>query len=489
MRPRVRVPGLLVLALLASGCISSSTTDPAAALRLPVPVPGIPLVQDHEHGDPALHEAAQAVQLMSTATGYDGPIPAGVGYGELDINGDWVYVCRGGVTGSLGPLPQTVGGFVVINAADKRAPINAGAFDGVGCADIKVNEANDLVMYGTQRNHPGEPLANPAPPQQTRPRGIYLVNVADKAAPALESFMPIPSNGVHTIHAATMEGRELVFVQTYDWLPDAGLGTGLSTGYNNPATQRVNVFEVQGSPGSRELRLIGVWNLPEPAPPGRNYIPHDITVQKHPLTGAWLGYIAYWDHGLVVINLDDPANPTLVGRNADASPSAFVSAHQARPFPQLIGGKHVTVLEPELSAAAESGQFTLFDTTDPAEPKRLGYWTLPGEMVIPGGFLFSPHNFNTANGRIYLAHNHGGVWVVDASTEERLTQPVGVGYYQPHVFDRADGPACQGRTWSAFYVQGFIYASDSCSGLNILQYDGDRGLEGQGSPRVMATLG
>lgn len=486
----MRVALLAALALLASGCISTSTVDPAS---LPLPalpaVPEAPLVQDHEHGDPALHEDAFAMTLLATATGYDGPIPAGIGYGELDVNGDWVYVCRGGFHAGLGPLPATEGGFVVIDVTDKRAPRNVGDFAGVGCSDIKVNEANDLVMYGTQRNPPSDLLLNDAAPEQKRPRGIYLVNVEDKAAPRLESFTPIPSNGVHTIHYVDIDGRELVFVQTYDWVPDGGLGVGLSTGVNNPATQRVTIFEVAGSPGSRSLETLAVWNLPEPAPPGRNYFPHDITVQKHPVTGQWLGYIAYWDHGLVVIDLDDPASPQLVGRNNDASPSAFVSAHQARPFPGLVAGRHVTVLEPELSAAEETGQFTLFDTTDPANPTRLGYWTLPGDLVIPGGFLFSPHNFNTANGRIYMAHNHAGVWVVDVGTPERLQQPVAVGYYQPHVFDREDGPTCQGRTWSAFYVAGYVYASDSCSGLNILQFDGDRGLEGQGVARVMPAIG
>jgi hypothetical protein len=424
--------------------------------------------------------------LAGVASGYDGPIPQGVGYGEVDVKDGWSYVCRGGAHDGPAPgLPVTVGGFVVVDVSKPLEPRNAGAHDGVGCSDIKVNDANDLVFYGTQRNPPAELATNDADPLAKLPRGVHVVDVSDKASPREVRFVPIAPNGVHTLHYVHTGSQELLFVQSYDWLPDAGLGTGLSTGLNNPATQRIQVFEVVQAPdGDAALALASVFSLPEPAPPGTNYFPHDITVQRHPLTGQLLGYVAYWDHGLVILNLDDITMPRVVGRIADTSPSKYVDIHQARPFPQLIAGRHVTVLEPELGTADESGQFTLVDTTDPQNPKRLGYWELPGDLVIPGGFLFSPHNFNLANGRIYLAHNHAGVWVVDASTEERLLQPQAVGYYQAHTWEREGGPKCQSRIWSAFYVDGYTYATDSCSGLNVLQFEGDKGLEGKGPARV-----
>lgn len=477
---RALAPVPLLAALVLAGCLSTSSVNPAT-LGLPtlpaVPVAPLPIVQDHAHEDPALHEGAFATSLLATATGYDGPIPSGTGFGELDLNEGWAYVCRGG--------PE--GGFVVVNVSQPSAPENVGSFLGVGCADIKVNDANDLVFYGTQRNAPAEVATSASPLPQKLPRGIYLVNVADKANPVLERFVPLPVNGVHTQHYVNQDGRELLYVQTYDWIPDGGLGTGVPSVMANPASQRVNIFEVvQGLDGGRDLRLLSVFQAPELAPVGTDYFPHDITVQKHPLTGQWLGYIAYWDLGLVIVNLDDPAEPRFVASFADTAPSAVVQLHQARPFPQLIAGRHVTVLEPELQAAEETGQLTLVDTTDPANPQRLGYWTLPGDLVIDSGFIFSPHNFNLANGRIYLAHNHAGVWVIDAGTEERLLQPQAVGYYQPHVFDREDGPECQGRTWSAFYAAGHVFASDSCSGLNILQFEGDRGLAEPGPFRVMS---
>lgn len=472
---------LLALAVLLAGCASQSNPVPSS---LPLPaklpaVPGAPIAQEHDHADPALHQASFGMTEVALAGGLDGPVPRGAGFGEVDINDGWAYVCRGGA----------VGGFMVVDVHDPVHPEVTGEFAGVGCSDIKVNDANDLVFYGTQRNSPHDLVDNPAPLEQKLPRGVYLVNVKDKAEPTLERYVPLPPNGVHTQHYVQMDGREVLFLQTYDWIPDAGLGLPVpGTGMNNPVTQRISIFEVtSGVDGLRDLRLLSVWNIPEPAPPGTNYFPHDITVQKHPLTGAWLGYIAYWDHGLVILNVDEPASPRLVSRFTDTSPSKVVQLHQARPFPQLIAGKHVTVLEPELQAADETGQFTLVDTTDPANPKRLGYWTLPGDLIIPGGFLFSPHNFNLANGRIYLAHNHAGVWVVDVGSAERLAKPEAVGFYQPHHADRADGAACQHAVWSAFFVDGYTYATDGCAGLVVLQFEGDRGLEGKGVKRVMVA--
>jgi LVIVD repeat-containing protein len=477
-----------VVAMLMAGCLSSTSAPSPTALTLPpLPeVPGLPIVQDHEHNDRALHQGHYATSYVAGVSGYDGDAPAGVGFTELDVKDGFAYVCRGGVVGALGPLAVTTGGFIIADVHDPLKPANLGAFDGVGCSDIKVNDAGDLVFYGTQRNPLYEALTNPAGPGANLPRGVYLINVADKAAPRLERYVPIPLNGVHTLHYANVDGRELLFVQTYDWIPDGGLGLPVpSTGLNNPATQRVNIFEVvRGADGDRDLRLLTVFLLPDPAAPGTNYFPHDVTVQRHPLTGAWLAYVAYWDQGLAIVDISQPESPRLLSTFSDTSPSAFVHTHQARPFPQLIAGKHVTVLEPELQAAPESGQFTLVDTTDPSAPKRLGYWTLPGDIAIPGGFLFSPHNFNLANGRIYLAHNHAGVWVVDASTAERLEQPVAVGYFQATEAGREDC-STTGRFWSAFYVQGYVYGSDECAGLVILQFDGDKGLEGQGPARVM----
>lgn len=480
------------LAILAAGCVTSPAGLGPASLRLPVElpaVPGAPIVQDHDHGDASLHTASFAVELVARATGPESPIPAGTSFGEVDVKDGWAYVCRGGVDEGVGPIRGTRGGFIVVDVSDPRAPRDAGSFEGVGCADIKVNDANDLVLYATQRNPPHELLISAAPLPQKLPRGLYLVNVADKAAPTVERFVPLPVNGVHTVHYAHLEGRELVFLQAYDWFPDGGLGTGVSTGMNTPGTQRLHIYEVARAPdGLRDLRLLSVFALPEPAPPGTNYYPHDTTVQKHPLTGEWLAYVAYWDHGLVILNIDDPSRPRLVSVFDDTSPSRHVKIHQARPFPHLIAGKHVTVLEPELPSADESGQFTLVDTSDPAQPKRLGYWELPGDIVIPGGLLFSPHNFNLAHGRIYLAHNHAGVWVVDVGSAERLLQPASVGFFQPHQREREE-PSCESRVWSAFHVQGYIYATDNCSGLNVLRFEGDRGLEGQGPARVMPAEG
>ena len=157
---------------------------------------------DHDHADPALHTERFAIDAVARATGYDGPAPAGVRYTELDVKDGWAYVCRAGAQAGVGPLSDTIGGFVIVDVADPRAPKAAGSFDGVGCADIKVNDANDLVIYGTQRNPPHEMLTNlvlgTTSPDAKLPRGLHLVNVADKAAPFLERYVPLPVNGVHT---------------------------------------------------------------------------------------------------------------------------------------------------------------------------------------------------------------------------------------------------------------------------------------------------
>jgi len=45
------------------------------------------------------------------------------------------------------------------------------------------------------------------------------------------------------------------------------------------------------------------------------------------------------------------------------------------------------------------------------------------------------------------------------------------------------------RFWSAFYLDGYVGGADGCAGLTILQFQGDKGLEGKGPRVVMQPVG
>ncbi len=87
---------------------------------------------------------------------------------------------------------------------------------------------------------------------------------------------------------------------------------------------------------------------------------HDLTLLKHPDTGRTLLYVAYWDSGLRIVDVTDPAHPTEIG-SVDKTPTFTKQgledtccAHYAQPTPSghwvlqedeigigLAGGVHI----------------------------------------------------------------------------------------------------------------------------------------------------
>ena len=142
--------------------------------------------------------------------------------------------------------------------------------------------------------------------------------------------------------------------------------------------------------------------------------------------------------------------------------------HDVKTFPELLSGRHVTAAAPEIVTAPEHGQITFFGTTDPTKPTKLGYWTLPGNLVVDQPFDFSPHVFDTdAQGHVVIGHYHAGVWLIDAHDPTNATT---LGYYLPHE-GRPNFHGMQPNVWGARFFRGYILATDQPTGLYVLQAD------------------
>ncbi len=489
MDGRWHVFALAVLVALA-GCFDTETSEQEADPGVPLLDPQLePIVQSHDHSDPALHTDSHAMTLVGHTYGYsDEEIPSDVVYGELEIKSGYVHMCRMG----------GAGGFVTIDVSDPTDPLPLGDYEGLGCFDIKSDKTGDLVFWASQR-HPIQDVPTISEGDNYLPRGVQAVDVSDPSEPVFAGYFPLPPNGVHTHRYycyepetadpdGPCEGREVVFLQTYDlmgaplgWSELATAGGVVSPLYPaNPVTHRVLILDlVRNGDGSVDFEPLAEIQEFDPTP-GLETLAHDSWPERHAVTGDHLLYISYWDHGVVVYDINDPESPERVSSFNDFTPSDHANIHFARPHPGLIDDKVVLVAEPELGVAAESGQMTLVDITEPSDPKKLGYWTLPGGLIIDEPFRYSPHNFGVANERIYMAHQHAGVWVIDMSDPR---DPVSAGFYQPHMpRDGYDGDIP--RVWSTFYVDGLIWASDTSTGLYVLHYDGDPVPEGLTLPAL-----
>lgn len=423
-----------------------------------------PVDLDHDHADVALHEASQNIELAGYhACTQDGGLKSAVGgYTDIAFHEEYAFV-------------GTSKGFCILDLTQPTVPAFVSAFAGEPASDLDVSADGQYVFLPTQRNRL-DSLAGPGGPTSNLPRGVTVVNVADKAKPVFESYYPVPTNGVHTLTPYKLGDRQLVFIQSYDWVPPGELGVPVPAPQQNPgATQRIEVTELTRLPsGAMGLELVSRWSYPRPLDdPGAFWFPHDSTAQQHPLTGKHLLYVAYWDAGLVIVDISEPETLRLVSTFRQKEPSVYNQYHDVKVFDELIDGRHITVTGPELSSGPEAGHVRVFDTTNPAKPIQLSTWRLPGNPGTPSGFLYSPHVFNLADGRIYIGHNHGGVWVIDIHNAALLEKPASAGFYFPRG-DEAKGEWSKTSTvWGAYWREGYVYATEGSSGVHILQFSGD----------------
>lgn len=418
-------------------------------------------------------------------------IPAGGYFTELAVTEKYAYIARGSQNGNLGE-DGSFGGFSIINIRDKTNPTFVGNFEAPTGGDIAINEAETLAFFTTQRNSVEEitgRLQSTQSPISMLPRGIYVVNIDEPSTPTLANFVPLPVNGPHTAeYHKHNNGAEYLIVSTYDLVSNPATGAIQSA---IPLTQRVLVYQIIDT----ALLPVAQFQITESAPAGKLYFPHDTFVQEHPFTNQTLIYVAYWDKGVRVLDftnplrIDDPATitnyldpaaaPSLLNLNeiegySEFDPSARNNIHQVRASAELIDGYHVTVAEPEIISAPETGIITFLDSSVPTDLERLGYWTLPTTEAGPltvNNLDYSPHNFDIKDGVVALAHNKAGLWFIDVSNEENLKSPKTTGYYLPNL-DRENSPRDQPYVWGAFWQDDYVFLSDESSGLHILRYTG-----------------
>lgn len=475
---RLWIALLMVTAALA-GCIGETdevdpAEDGAEDLTPPQPLETV-IQQSHDHEDASLHGFAWNLDRVGYHPGYedvsqapDEPAGFSEGFRGFAVGDGYAYLCRGG----------DAPGVVILDVSDPQQPSFVSRFAMPQCNDVEVSEDGRWVFAGTQRNSIMDVAQESQAAPASTPRGTYVIDVQDKSQPAFESFFAQPYNGPHTVTTYTTEdGRRLVLHQSYDLystVDPTGQAPIPTPGGAAPGTHRSTITElVQAPNGTYQLERIGAYSATGQTAqnPDAQVIVHDAIVAHHPETGQRYLLIAYWDLGVHILDFSDPSDPTLVGTFEDFSPSDFANVHQVRAFPGTVDGKWVLVAEPELATAEESGQITFIDATDPANPTKLGYWTLPGNVTIPEPFLFSPHNFWLDDqGRVFLSHQHAGVWVIDVDDPGTLSRPATVGAIE---LTAPDGTLPGGpMTWGVEVHDGIVYAMDTPTGLHTLEYTG-----------------
>ncbi|HUR69541.1 MAG TPA: hypothetical protein VM370_09875 [Candidatus Thermoplasmatota archaeon] len=453
---------LLVAALLAAGCVSPAAKLDALQGKSPNEIlPTLDVTDAHDHKDPAQHDATWNMELL----GWDpvAPDTTKLGrYNHVNVQGTRAYVTAyhlaNGTPPGLAvfnlstPDPQLVG---TLETPELSVIDVHGTPDGkyvvlAGHRDARVADNVPSQVSGFCTGTPGVNLCAPYVPY-----GVILVDVSDEAHPTVAARWISPPSGAHTAKIVQFEdGSYYVFIASY----------GFS--YANRVASHVEILKVEDSPAGIQLRPVSEF---APSRPSGNdgatsTFVHDMYVAEHPIAGM-LMWIAYWDGGVVLVDVNDPAAPRELADWRDFDSALYGNIHFTRPV-GMIGDRHITLATPEFGSAPHAGEAYVLDTTDPAAPALLAKWTLPGDPVNDGGYRFSPHNFDPQGTKVVYAHYHGGVWVLDLATPEA---PQVKGYVFPTVpagepaFNATeDAPNVWAAVWAA---DGTIYASDIGTGL------------------------
>ena len=421
---------------------------------------GAPVVEDHDHADPAEHDGAHNLELLALVKGEEGRVPRPTeSYIETAVKNGYAYLCRTG--------PEQ--GLVIFDMADPEHPTQVGYINlEAGFEpDIEVSDDGQWAFWETQRFPTSAELPNVLEPGANLQRGVHIVDISDKSAPTWAGFSPTPPDGPHSITYANVSGRHNLFQSVYAFAYAYG-------GVDVPRTQRLVISELDASGPVATLTTLAEYVDPEAM--GLDRMPHDVSVAVHPITGRTYAYVAYWDVGVVILDVTDPAAPERVGVANDFGPAGYGDIHMARQFPHTIAGRVVVVAEPEIGAEPDSGYVTFHDVTDPTAPFYISGWLLPGNLTSGGGSL-GPHYFDVAEGRVALASYHAGFWVIDVHNEENLMRPRTAAYALVNATGETELPGplagLSGATaFDAWWYEGYFVGGDVHGGLAVYRYTG-----------------
>lgn len=319
------------------------------------------------------------------------------------------------------------GGFVVADVRDPTRIEVIGRYTapGSGFQEVRVLPGGKYVLQNVQQDPTAGSLAQGAGGCSLC---IHVVDVSDRAAPRLASVYPVELRGTHNMDVVEQDDEILVyFVGQQRYAPVGGLPVGNTAPGNSVGIARF----VDDAAGPRLVR-VGDWRHPDALLDPRRSYPHDIVVREHPVTGQDVMHVSHWEGGAITVDVSDPTAPRTLAVNKDPAPSDVSAMHWFAPEPAMRGDRLLAWSAPEIQELPTgTGVIRAYDLTDPSVIEQIGTWTLPGELAIPGQFLFSPHltDLDAERNLLAVSHYHAGVWILDVATPET---PRAVAYAMPH---------------------------------------------------------
>ena len=329
--------------------------------------------------------------------------------------------------------------------------------------------AGGNVMYAWDVSDPSEPVITDSVVVDARVVNDIKVNETRELAVITREGASDRANGIVILDIRVPAHPEIVVHHTEN----------LTAGVHNVWIEGDLVYAVND--GTRALHIIDISDPSDPEQVGRWQIDaedrylHDVTIEDG------LAYLAYWDHGLVILDVGrgvaggTPTEPALVSRyqyRGTFGSETYGNTHHAVPH-----GDYVFVGD-EIFGCEECvngprGYVHVIDVSDLENPREVAWYRVPEAGT---------HNLWVEDDRLYAAYYQGGLRVVDVSGELRgdlYDQDREIGWFMPEAGSAGEGfrPGAT-MTWGPQPFEGHVYLSDMNSGLWVVDFADEEGEDG-----------
>ncbi|TRW45825.1 LVIVD repeat-containing protein [Georgenia yuyongxinii] len=371
-----------------------------------------------------------------------------IGWTDLNGSGDAMHVNfhRSGKYAYVGHMGDTEIGTSVVDISDPRNPFVVNQLtkpDGV--RSHKVAVVDDVLVV----NYEGYPF-QPVDPEL--PTGFKIFSLEDPANPRELSYYHMPGKGVHR-----MKFTEMPYCYV----------SGSDTGFHEDR-QTFMIMDLSDPMNPTEVSR---WWFP-----GMNTGAGE-TPSWHPDRWVWnhhahivgdRAYCAWWDAGVIILDISDKTRPTLVSHltfdDLSSPPRVAGSVHTVLAVPEK---NLLIVSEEELEdgVASYKKYVRVIDISDEQRPRQISILPEPqGDFAHRGG-RFGPHNLHEGRpgtyqnpDEVFVTYFNAGVRVYDISDP---FSPREIAYHVPPAPD-GDRPIHMNDL--IVDANGLIYATDRHGG-------------------------